>query len=169
MTHHRSRCLLTIAILAALPLAGACGGDDTSASAPADTIGAVDTIATVDTVASTAASTDAAAGSGDGPGGGSGDVVAYCAKLSEMAARGDDQQVTPEIMAEFRELATLAPEATLADALDTMVTKLDAVMALPPDSPEMIAGIMQMGLSPEMIAASETFEKTGEELCGLEL
>lgn len=158
MTHHRSRRLLTIAILAALPLAGACSGDDTSA----------DTIATVDTVASTAASTGAAAGSGDGTGGG-GDVVAYCAKLSEMAARGDDQQVTPEIMAEFRELATLAPEATLADALDTMVTKLDAVMALPPDSPEMIAGIMQMGLSPEMIAASETFEKTGEELCGLEL
>ncbi len=158
MTHHRSRRLLTIAILAALPLAGACGGDDTSA----------DTIATVDTVASTAASTDAAAGSGDGTGGGGGDVVAYCAMLSEMVARGDDQQVTPEIVAEFRELATLAPEATLADALDTMVTKLDAVMELPPDSPELIVGIMQLGLSPEMIAAIDTFEKTGEELCGLE-
>lgn len=113
-------------------------------------------------------------GCSDGDGGSAGNAgadaqAAFCERMAAFAAASDDAgagELTPEVLAEMRELAEAAPEGEVRDALEAVLPVITEIDGLDENDPQAFERIMELIFSPELTEAAEVLERTWTEDCG---
>lgn len=111
----------------------------------------------------------AAAGGCSNDGSGAGTEAEFCARMAAFAAASDDAgegELTPEVLAEMRDLADAAPDGEVRDALEAVLPVIAEIEGLDENDPQAFERIMELVFSSEMTRAADVLERTWAEDCG---